>query len=271
MRRLFLLLVAGLLVLSLVSAASATVTVVTTVTKTKLMTVSVDVNITKNIILGIKQLAEVDTSAEADVTKNDTISGTTVVLVGGSPQAELLDTAFQNAIGIVSVNQAPGYFNNQGNAVAIAYASVTDPDLDAFLHAQVSVSESTGGGGIVPVSATFGPISNRLAEDMITDNAFENAIGVISVNQAAGNTNNQNNAVALAIGTTPVASLAEVDLGQTITASTETETDSITQDQISGFAFGAASGVISVNQAAGSSNNQANALAVTVASFLGPF
>jgi hypothetical protein len=263
MKKLFMLLVAGLLVFSLASAAMATVTVVTTVTKDKTITPSVDINITKNILIGIKQLAEVDTSAEADVTKNDSISAPYATLVGGTPQAELLETAFQNAIGIISVNQAPGYFNNQGNAIAIAYADITDPELDAFLHAEVSVEESITG----PVVT----ISNRLAEDQLMDNAFENVIGVISVNQAAGNCNNQNNAVALALGMTPIASLSEADLGQSITAGVVTETDSITQDQIAGLAFNMAAGVISVNQAAGSGNNQANTISITAASFGGPF
>jgi hypothetical protein len=264
MKKLFMLLVAGLLVCSLASAAMATVTVVTTVTKTKVMTATIDINITKNIILGIKQLAEVDTSAEADVTKNDVNGPNEVLLLtGGTPQAELLDTAFQNAIGIISVNQAPGYFNNQGNAIAIAYADITDPELDAFLHAQAAVSMDVIGPAIT--------MSNRLNEDIMTGNVFETAIGVISVNQAAGNSNNQDNAVALAIGTTPVASLSEADLGATITLAGIIETDSITQDQISGMAFNAAQGAISLNQAAGSGNNQGNTLAITVASFFGPF
>jgi hypothetical protein len=267
MGKLFVLLLAGLLVFGLASSALATVTVATTVTKTKTITPSVDINITKNILLGIKQLTQVDTSAEADVTKNDAIVDVDGTLTGGTPQAELLETAFQNAIGIVSVNQAPGYLNNQGNAVAIAYADVTDPELAAFLHAQASVEETidrlTGERELT--------ITNRLAEDMMTDNVFESAVGLISVNQAAGNSNNQNNAVALAIGTTPVASLSEADLGQAIANVIAVETDSITQDQIAGLAFNAARGVICVNQAAGSGNNQANTIAITVASFGGPF
>jgi hypothetical protein len=263
MKKLFMLLVAGVLVLSLASAAMATVTVVTTVTKTKTITPTIDINITKNIILGIKQLTQVDTSAEANVTKNDLITAPVIVLTGGTPQAEIIDSAFQNAAALVSINQAPGYFNNQGNAVAIAYAAVTDPELAAFLHAESAVSEI--------ITAPVVTISNRLAEDLISDNAFAAAGGFISINQAAGNANNQNNALAIAIGATPFASLAEADLGAINTGGVVTETDSITQDEISGAAFNTAVGVISINQAAGSGNNQGNTLAVTVASFLGPF
>lgn len=265
MKKLFTVLLAGLLVMGMTSFAMADVDVRTDVEKCWDADVDVEVNINKNILLVVKQIEQVDTSAEADVTKNDLIEDVDLDLSATAAQAQLLNNAFTDAVGIISVNQAPGYANNQGNGIAIAYASVIDPALDAFLNASAHVEKDIDGEIEIETEDVV------VMDNTITNNALMNAVGVISVNQAAGNANNQDNAVAMAIGTDPVASLAEADLGLDID-DVDIDIDTCaTIDVVSESGFQFATGVISLNQASGSANNQANCLAITVASFGGPF
>ncbi len=302
MKKLFILLLAGLLV-SLSVAAFADVAVTTTVTKTKTKTVTEDITVTKDIVLNAKQLAVILTSAQAEVTKNDLNTDNLIIevpsetfpliLPGEEVQATatLSDFAFSEATGVISVNQAPGSSNNQGNAVALAYVSETDPDEDAqsLLHAESSVDKTVGGlDGTIDAGAIGETIallmlglsvdlpdtllcSNFVFEfgsthtDEIIDDAFSNATGIISVNQASGAVNNQDNGVSAAVGTTEaIYALAEADLGLINAGNCIVEVDVDHSDAISGNAFMTATGLLSVNQSSGNCNNQANSVAVCV-------
>jgi len=267
MKKLFAVLMALVMVMGMAVVAMADVDIETDIEKDKEIDVEVETNINKNVLLTVKQLEQVDTSAEADVTKNDLIEDVEIDLEGSAAQAQLLNDAFSNAVGIININQAPGYANNQGNAVAIAYASVVDPALDAFLNAQAHVEEDLA----LDDNNEIDISDNVASDDTISDNAFINAVGVININQGAGVVNNQNNAVALALGTDPTASLAEADLGQDIWDADIDVEQANNIDRITLTAFQFATGVINVNQASGASNNQANVVAVTAASFGGPF
>ncbi|MFH0809889.1 MAG: hypothetical protein V2A77_05410 [Pseudomonadota bacterium] len=262
MKKVFTLACAGLLTAGLAATAFAEVTVITTVTKTKTINEIITPTITKTVLLNAKQLAEVDSSAQADVTKNDTIAANVVIELPGelvplpsevvTSHAELSGDVFNAVTGIVSLNQAPGNANNQGNAVALAYAN----DNPAFLGAQAHVDKLVTGNAVI---AAFSERS-----DAINDAFLGGVTGVFSVNQAAGNVNNQDNAVAVAIGADPVMTLAESDLGMTAAANIITETDVNKTDLINMGAFSGASGITSINQASGNANNQANSVAVTV-------
>ncbi|MBB4864044.1 hypothetical protein HNP46_002908 [Pseudomonas nitritireducens] len=91
------------------------------------------------------------------------------------------------------------------------------------------------------------------------DNAVRNYRGVASVNQAAGDEQQQSNARAIAIGTNAQATTVvrqnantHVDLSQAASAS------------INGNAFSNGNGALGVNQAAGASNQQVNAMRISV-------
>ncbi len=305
MKKLFMLVLAGLLV-SMSAAAFADVDVTTTVDKDKNKTVTEDITITKNVLLNAKQLAVIETSAQAEVTKNDLNADNLVIevpaeiepltLAGEEVQASafLGDFAFQFATGVISVNQAPGSANNQGNAVALAYAAESDEDPETLLHAESSVDKVVGeietpsNGALRDISGIGEAIaalllgltvdlpdgllcSNFVFEwgsthtDEITDNAFQDATGIVSVNQASGNCNNQDNGVSAAVGTEEIVyALAEADLGLINAGNCIVEVDVLHTDTINTNAFQNATGLLSVNQVSGNCNNQANSLAVCV-------
>lgn len=91
------------------------------------------------------------------------------------------------------------------------------------------------------------------------DSAVRNYRGVASVNQAAGDAQQQANGRAIAIGSDAQATTefrqvvnAKVDLGQAASAS------------ITGNAFTNGNGALGVNQAAGAANQQVNAMRISV-------
>ena len=125
MKKLFVLLCAALLVCATFPMAFADVDVETEVDKDWEADICIEANIEKAVYLGIKQLALIDSSAQADVTKNDANVGNVVVeipqikVIPGNdvleepdtvivepvlPLAILTDWAFNNASGVISVN-----------------------------------------------------------------------------------------------------------------------------------------------------------------------
>jgi hypothetical protein len=104
-------------------------------------------------------------------------------------KADYLINAVNNNTGIVGVNQSVGNMNNQGNAVAVAAGLLRD---------------TVGGVVIALAEADLGQVNaeNIVLEqatqklDWIQDSINTNH-GIISVNQSAGNMNNQGNVVAI--------------------------------------------------------------------------
>jgi len=102
---------------------------------------------------------------------------------------DLLINAVNNNQGIVGVNQSVGNMNNQGNAVAIAAGLLRD---------------TVGGVVIALAEADLGQVN---AENIVLEQASQkldwiqdsinNNHGITSVNQSAGNMNNQGNVVAI--------------------------------------------------------------------------
>jgi hypothetical protein len=307
MKKLFVLLCAALLVCATVPMAFADVDVETEVDKDWQADICIEANIEKAIYLGVKQLAPVDSSAQADVTKNDANVGNVVVeipqikVIPGNdvleepdtvivepvlPLAILTDWAFNSASGVISVNQAPGNANNQGNAVAVAFADDKTAFLSAAAHVEkeIGTSDERLDAGLIGTivyelvdnsDAEKNPFANlggtniviglkTERKDKIDENAFQNATGVIGVNQSAGNCNNQDNAVAMAVGSDPTASLAEADLGMVTANGLLIEFDVDKTDEIVDYAFSSAHGVLSVNQSSGNCNNQGNTVAVSI-------
>jgi len=307
--------------------ASADVYVYADITKTKDVTVDITVDITKDIQLFVFEYIPVDAVAEQLVIKNQRNQFNFVEDENALATAEITGAA-GTASGIVLINQAPGLVNNQGNEVSVTYVespegpvdstntqsvdssssttdttTVTDPTGTTTTTRTVSNessetttrrTQSTGGGSFVHAEASVeqvngaNPPPRRGEEDGVTvpegfaneyvnvfgsvnsdtiSDSFGGASGIVGVNQAAGSLNNQNNAVAVAVGTNAVYALGEADLGQYNTANLADVTDQIRTDRISG-SFGNFSGIASINQASGSLNNQANVVDLAVSTGL---
>jgi hypothetical protein len=245
------------------------------------------IDITKCVYIGVKQLAMVDKSAEASVEKFDwshdnevkeipeIIEGNQILevpdtVIPVTPTALIHDSAFNDFQGIVTINQSPGNVNNQGNAVSTAFADCGN----AFLHAKADV-EKILGSKYDEDSKTFIGGGNSFEAcgtprtDLITD-CFIGVHGVFGINQSAGNINNQNNALAMAVSSGATACLAESDLELINSNNTVHEIATIKTDTLEGAIFSGtgSSGIVGINQATGNIVNQAN---VVSSCLLAPF
>ena len=334
------------------SAALADVFVTADITKTKDLTVDETVDVHKFVWLFTFDFIPVDASSETHVYKNQRNQFNFVEDENAQATATIDSDTGSGASGIVLINQSPGFINNQGNEVSVTYATTpgnpgyrpapsasvtlkpaqtfaifTDPITGAttwkplncgtceeptsgtpslpgtdvaavttplsitnassaevdhwdsvtagvFAHAEVSVEQINGFSpdtdSVTPEQVvqpssfaneyvnTFGA---TLADSI--DGAFADGSGVAGVNQAAGSLNNQNNALAAALGDSVVHALGEADLGQFNTYNNVDVIDQVRTDTISN-AFNGFTGVAMVNQSSGSINNQANVVDIAV-------
>jgi hypothetical protein len=255
-RSLFGMALAGIFVF-VASVANADVFVFGEVFKTKTKTVTETITITKSISLTVTELIEVDAVAEQEIIKNQRNEFNFVEDENAISQAEILDDAGAAVNGVVMINQAPGFGNNQGNEVSITYA-VTPFFEGTFAHAQVAVEQINDSN---EYPAVFGSLNSDTIGGLgLLGGPFAGGNGIVDINQAAGHLNNQNNAQAIALGDFTVFALGEIDLGQWNTNNFVDVIDNVRTDTIAGGAFSAFSGIVKVNQAAGSMNNQANVL-----------
>jgi hypothetical protein len=288
--------------------ASADVFVYATIDKTKTVTVTVDVDINKYIDLFVYEYISVDAVAEQLIIKNQRNQFNFVEDENADALASI-DGSVTGASGIVLINQAPGFVNNQGNEVSVTAAntpgntgyrpvpststvsgdptrvsvadwrdtaavdSFQESTSGVFVHAEVSVEQINGWSpntttdGILQSPTEWANEYVNTFGSILTDSisgSFADGAGVAGVNQAAGSLNNQNNALAIAIGDEAVYALGEADLGQFNTYNLVDTVDQIRTDEISGGSFDGYSGVAMVNQSSGSVNNQANVVDIAV-------
>lgn len=102
-----------------------------------------------------------------------------------------------------------------------------------------------------------------VTRSVIDGNALSNVRGRFAVNMAAGDSNAQTNAGAMAIGLDGGTAAALVGVHQTTGWSRATAPD-LSIAVIGGHAFANSSGAVSVNQTSGAGNTQANGMAVAV-------
>ena len=107
---------------------------------------------------------------------------------------------------------------------------------------------------------TYTEMLGYLTSSSIDGNALAGASGVIAVNLAAGDFNLQSNAQAIAIGAQAQVQIVQRQRIQALTASAP---DAMIAS-IGGNALSGAHGLISINQASGVGNREANAIAVAV-------
>jgi len=258
-------------VLAVTLPAMADVDVYAEIDKTKTVTVTEDIDIDKTITVTADVTVTPTSAAEAATVVNTEILGNTVLKnVETAPEEAFLETiaeisgaAFAGSSGIIQVNQAPGNMNNQGNATAVSIVAPSTGETanEALTNAQAS-EEDINAGNVVGAYRTE-------LQDLISGDAFRGVTGILNVNQAAGNMNNQHNSVAIAVGDGIVA-LSEADLGQTNALNYVEEINTFKFDTISNNAFAQCSGIINVNQSTGNMNNQSNVLAISAITYPNP-
>ncbi len=167
---------------------------------------------------------------------------------GSTATTQISGNAFGQVSGSVQVNIAAGDGNQQSNATSLA----TGDNAQATTDVKQTVSGSNGAPGNFSAS--------------ISGNAFRNASGLVSVNEASGTGNAQANQVAIAFAglggnVLSTNSLAQVTSGGSSGTGGALPT-SHDVASIKGDAFADANGLIQINQVAGRSNATANQFAL---------
>ncbi|MBM7129064.1 hypothetical protein ISS99_05980 [Dyella mobilis] len=165
------------------------------------------------------------------------------------------DTIGSNALegtqGVSSVNEAAGNGNVQGNLHAFASA----PQAQATIQAQQRAQSSNPGAALY-ASAT------------ISSHAYDNGRGIASINQVSGNGNTQLNGVAAELTKQGIREATDGTLSAAVSASAGAQTSSNPRAQAVGTrnvgvdptAMEGFSGVMQLNQVAGSGNASDNLL-----------
>ena len=190
-------------------------------------TVSLDKDIAKDETLVINKTITINATIDDDLTKaaeaDATINQDNLfnwACENCAEKAVSLTGSILNNTGVVSVNQAVGNMNNQGNAVVVAVDTwppetppppndgepTPNPDPGGVAHAQTALDQNMMFNTIVSHDIIY---RNALISGSIISNT-----GIVGVNQSAGNINNQQNVVTVAVGGGGVIALAEADLGQ---------------------------------------------------------
>lgn len=281
--RLLSLVFAGALVLSVgASSARADVDVFATANKTFDKVVFETITITKNVDIFVQPLIFNDAAAEQEIFKNQRNQFQFVQDENGISDALIAGGSFDGASGILLVNQAPGFLNNQANEVSVTYANTPFFQDGVFVHANVAVEQINGWDpldgidsnglttppdfdqdGIPDPVNVYTSVGNTVLNSDTIDGSFNDAAGIAGVNQSAGSINNQNNGIAIALGDFATFALGELDLGQfntwnLVNVNAAQRFDAITAS------FNGFSGVAMVNQSAGAINNQANVVDIAV-------
>ncbi len=179
------------------------------------------------------------------------------------------DGSLNGNSGIVSFNQATGNMNNQGTAISFSInggPATNDPDNPDDNDALTGWADSLAAVGQLNYDNDV-DTSDILFRESTIENSGNGNSGLLYVNQAAGNMNNQANALSAAVSDTVDAvggvALSEADLGQINTDNFVDERRIIKTSDILD-SFNGNSGIVGVNQSSGNFANQANVVSLAV-------
>lgn len=195
-------------------------------------------------------LATASTGARAQSADDDYTT-----MLGYLAQTHIEDRAFAGANGAISVNMAAGDLNLQSNVRALA--SGTQGNATATTQ-QLQLNDTSS----LPTHAI-----TRIGGD-----AFRNASGMVSINQASGNANTEINSVAVTLAQQGIREASDDFLSSSGIASAERRQQEIPgtpastthrKVAVESSAFQGFDGVLQLNQIAGSGNTTGNHLVVS--------
>ena len=172
------------------------------------------------------------------------------------------------ATGILFSSAADAQEPSPESAAVVAFDILGTGD-DAALLAD---GDANYGAAIVAVKQVL--VGNHVVQDGINSLAviqgsFNGGAGIFGVNQDAGNFNNQANVVAFVMGRgEPVERVLPVWVAVEKHGNVVVSSNSTHHERIEG-SFNDVTGIVGVNQSAGSANNQINAIAIGVGVILG--
>ncbi|MDE3022593.1 MAG: hypothetical protein KGI54_12140 [Pseudomonadota bacterium] len=166
-----------------------------------------------------------------------------------SLSSALINNDLNNVHGAIEINEAAGASNQQANLGALSFGST------AFSHTSWQASTD-------PLSALYPDNS-----EVWISNAFQNSAGWLAINQAAGSSNQQGNAMDLSSGLTAITAndtllaMTSPNQASSVANGFSTRTSHL---GINDTAFEGAHGVIQINQAGGTGNSSFNHFSLTV-------
>jgi hypothetical protein len=257
--------------------ASADVFVTATITKDKDITITETITITKTVTIDAVVDIDVEKAAESDALVNQTNNGNEACTNCDEKIDVILGSGNNNA-GVLSVNNASGNNNNQGNVVAVALdlrvglppgeepPPPAPSTVGGFAEAQAAAEQFNDFNSVDSINLLF-----RTAQ---ISGSFNDNHGIIHANNSAGNMANQANAFSVAVslittGAEDAVALSEADLGQSNTFNRVLESDAGGTPfvginklaQIDGSVIGN-TGVVGINNTAGNMANQGNVVAL---------
>lgn len=260
MRRLLLLTLAVWLAFG-AGAALADVTILANISKVKDKVVVEEIDKLKQVFLDVVIEVTATKFTESDTIVNQLNSENFACENCAEKRDQIVGSGNDNS-GVVTINQAAGNMNNQGSAISIAVDVPEDPDPSndpantAFAESQAAVDQRNLANVIESINILF--------REATIEGSLNNNAGVVHVNQAPGQMNNQANALSVAISLDAGVALSEADLGQFNTGNSVTETNVLKTAAIVGSVNGN-SGVVGINQSSGNMANQANVVSIAVA------
>lgn len=265
MRKAALLSAVAVSALLIAPAAYADVDVFGLVIKIETLTVTETVNILKTVTIDVDIVAPPDKFAEASAHYNQD-NFFNKACENCAEKIDLISGSILGNSGITSVNQSSGNNNNQATLISFAFdvgtvtGSAPPPPPPAngtpgFAHSQVAGSQLIFGNTVSTILVTH---RDALIVDSINSNT-----GITAVNQAAGNINNQANAIAIAFSQATGVALSDAALGQLVVLNNHFESGVFKTASMTG-SIQNNTGIVQVNQSAGNLGNQGNAVSLAI-------
>lgn len=177
--------------------------------------------------------------------------------------ARIADGSVVGNQGILGFNQDAGNSVNQGYNVAVSLSNVK-----SVADAQSWVDQRNLGNRVTSVSHDADAISPAPSKTATMigvsgdDSSVTAHVGLLGINQNAGNMNNQTSSVALALGVGAQVALSESALGQVNSGNSVHEVGTMKTDLIE-KSLNYNLGIVQVNQSSGNMNNQGSSIAIS--------
>lgn len=172
---------------------------------------------------------------------------------GLSASLAVVRDSFQSNRGIIGANQNTGNLNNQANVQVIAHVS---SEGQVVQLGRVTVEQRLVDNTIMT--------SGAARADRI-ENSFGGTVGIVGINQSAGNLNNQANVVVLTFGNgSGVAALEDSSLGKVNSGNKLIEGPPGPKSDVLVGSFSGFRGLAQVSQSAGDLNQVSNTMNVSV-------
>lgn len=254
-------------------SALADVTINATFFKNKDTNITETIYREKAVFLQVQVMPDVTKFSEALSLVNQATSSNSMVEQTTHRVDEIVNSV-NNNVGLTILNQSSGDLNQQGSS-ASGTTNAGNTGV-VFSEAQAGAEQRSNNNSLVQSDLRYDanvPLDGKpdtlpavAGKTARIENAIKANTGVVHVNQAVGNMNNQANTLALAtsFGQGGIV-LADAVLGQKQTGNSVAETGVLRTAIFTNTVIGN-TGIVSVNQAAGNLANQANVVAIGIAS-----